>query len=126
VDDDADVRDLLRRTLEEAGYTVIEAENGQAALALLEQGLPGVILLDLMMPELDGFGVVSALRDRETWHDIPVIIITAKDLTEEERTWLNGSVVRILEKGAPAREALLSEVRELVAASIGARRREDG
>jgi GAF domain-containing protein/CheY-like chemotaxis protein len=123
VDDDADVRELLRRTLEEAGYTVIEAENGQAALALLEQGLPGVILLDLMMPELDGFGVVSALRDRETWHDIPVIIITAKDLTEEERTWLNGSVVRILEKGAPAREALLSEVRELVAASIDAHRR---
>jgi len=126
VDDDADVRELLRRTLEEAGYTVIEAENGQAALALLEQGLPGVILLDLMMPELDGFGVVSALRDRETWHDIPVIIITAKDLTEEERTWLNGSVVRILEKGAPAREALLSEVRELVAASIDAHRRGSG
>jgi signal transduction histidine kinase/CheY-like chemotaxis protein len=126
VDDDADVRDLLRRTLEEAGYTVIEAENGQAALALLEQELPGVILLDLMMPELDGFGVVSALRDRETWHDIPVIIITAKDLTEEERTWLNGSVVRILEKGAPTREALLSEVRELVVASIGARRKENG
>jgi len=85
-----------------------------------------VILLDLMMPELDGFGVVSALRERETWHDIPVIIITAKDLTEEEHTWLNGSVVRILEKGAAGRDALLSEVRELVATSISGRRKEKG
>jgi CheY-like chemotaxis protein len=126
VDDDSDVRQLLRRTLESEGYTVLEADNGRAALAQLENVLPGVILLDLMMPELDGFGVVSALRERETWHDIPVIIITAKELTEEEREWLNGSVVRILEKNAPGREALLSEVRELVVTSIGARRKENG
>ena len=85
VDDDAGVRQLLRRTLEAEGYSVGEAENGRAALALLESGLPGVILLDLMMPEMDGFGVVSALRAREAWHGIPVVIITAKELTAEER-----------------------------------------
>jgi signal transduction histidine kinase/DNA-binding response OmpR family regulator len=126
VDDDPGVRQLLRRTLEAEGYTVAEAENGQAALALLESGLPGVILLDLMMPVLDGFGVVSALRDQETWHGIPVVIITAKELTAEERAWLNGSVVRILEKRALGEDALLAEVRELVAASIDAHRRSSG
>ncbi len=123
VDDDPGVRQLLRRTLEAEGYAVTEAENGQTALALLYSGLPGVILLDLMMPVLDGFGVVSALREREAWHGIPVVIITAKELTPEERAWLNGSVVRILEKRALGQDALLSEVRELVAASIDAHRR---
>jgi CheY-like chemotaxis protein len=123
VDDDADVRQALRRMLEAEGYTVAEADNGRTALELLDAGLPGVILLDLMMPELDGFGVVSALRERETWRGIPVVIITAKLLTAEERAWLSDSVVRILEKGGQGREALLSEVRRLVAASIGDRRR---
>jgi signal transduction histidine kinase/CheY-like chemotaxis protein len=126
VDDEPGVRQLLRRTLEGEGYTVVEAENGRAALALLDSGLPGVILLDLMMPELDGFGVVSALREREAWHGIPVVIITAKELTAEERAWLNGSVVRILEKAALGEDALLSEVRELVAASIAAHKRSNG
>jgi signal transduction histidine kinase/DNA-binding response OmpR family regulator len=126
VDDDSSVRQLLRRTLEAEGYSVVEAENGRAALALLESGLPGVILLDLMMPELDGFGVVSALRARESWHGIPVMIITAKELTVEERARLNGSVVRILEKNALGEDALLSEVRELVSASIDAHKRSNG
>jgi signal transduction histidine kinase/CheY-like chemotaxis protein len=123
VDDDADVRQALRRTLEAEGYAVAEADNGRTALELLDAGLPGVILLDLMMPELDGFGVVSALRERETWRGIPVVIITAKLLTAEERAWLSDSVVRILDKGSQGRDALLSEVRRLVAASIGERRR---
>ncbi len=123
VDDDAGVRQALRRTLEAEGYTVAEAENGRAALELLDARLPGVILLDLMMPELDGFGVVNALREREAWRGIPVVIITAKQLTAEERVWLSDSVVRILEKGTLGREALLSDVRRLVAAAIGDRRR---
>ncbi|HEY7759452.1 MAG TPA: response regulator [Burkholderiales bacterium] len=123
VDDDAGVRQALRRTLEAEGYAVAEAENGRIALELLDARLPGVILLDLMMPELDGFGVVSALREREAWRGIPVVIITAKQLTAEERVWLSDSVVRILEKGTMGREALLSDVRRLVAAAIGERRR---
>jgi CheY-like chemotaxis protein/anti-sigma regulatory factor (Ser/Thr protein kinase) len=77
VDDDPGVRQALRRMLEAEGYAVAEAENGRAALQLLDAKLPGVILLDLMMPELDGFGVVSALREREAWRGIPVVIITA-------------------------------------------------
>jgi CheY-like chemotaxis protein len=79
-----------------------------------------------MMPVLDGFSVVSALREREAWHGIPVVIITAKELTAEERVWLNGSVARILEKGALGQDLLLSEVRKLVSASIASHKRSGG
>ena len=77
---------------------------------------PGLILLDLMMPEMDGFEFLSALRRGEAWRGIPVVVVTAKDLTPEERQRLNGHVERILAKGALGPEALLAEVRELVAA----------
>ena len=119
VDDDAGIRQLLRRILEEEGYTVVEAENGRVALECLGERVPGAILLDLMMPEMDGFEFLSALHGREAWHQIPVVIVTAKDLTVEDRERLNGSVVRILQKGAYDREELLAEVRTLLAASIG-------
>jgi CheY-like chemotaxis protein len=121
VDDDASVRLLLRRILEGEGYTVVEAENGQAALVRMGEQVPGVILLDLMMPEMDGLAFVGALRAREAWREIPVVIITAKELTADELERLNGSVVRILQKGAYGRDALLAEVRALVGASIGRR-----
>jgi hypothetical protein len=122
VDDDAGVRLLLRRILEAEGYAVIEAENGLAALARLGERTPGAILLDLMMPQMDGFEFLSALHEREAWRQIPVVIITAKDLTAEDHERLNGSVVRILQKGAYVREDLLAEVRALLAASIGRRK----
>ncbi len=119
VDDDASTRLLLRRILETEGYAVIEAENGRAALERMGERTPGAILLDLMMPEMDGFEFLSALHEREAWRQIPVVIVTAKDLTAEDHERLNGSVVRILQKGAYGREDLLAEVRALLAASIG-------
>jgi GAF domain-containing protein/CheY-like chemotaxis protein len=119
VDDDAGIRHLLRRILEEEGYAVAEAENGRVALERLNERVPGAILLDLMMPEMDGFEFLNALHGREAWQQIPVVIVTAKDLSAEERERLNGSVVRILQKGAYDREELLAEVRTLLAASIG-------
>jgi CheY-like chemotaxis protein len=73
-----------------------------------------LILLDLMMPEMDGFEFVAELRQHEEWHTIPIVIVTAKDLTPEDRLRLNGSVERILQKGAYCREELLQEVRDLV------------
>ncbi len=82
-----------------------------------------MILLDLLMPEMDGFEFLSALR-REAWRHIPVVIVTAKDLTSEDHDRLNGSVVRILPKGAYAQEELLADVRTLVASSVAARRGE--
>jgi CheY-like chemotaxis protein len=122
VDDDAGIRQLLRRILEEEGYMVVEAENGRVALERMGERAPGAILLDLMMPEMDGFEFVSALRTREAWRQIPVVIITAKDLTAEDHERLNGSVVRILQKGTVDQEELLADVRALVAASIGRRK----
>ena len=122
VDDDAAVRMLLRRILEAEGYSVVEAENGRAALERMSERAPGAILLDLMMPQMDGFEFLSALHEREAWRQIPVVIVTAKDLTAEDHERLNGSVVRILQKGAYEREDLLAEVRTLLAASIGRRK----
>jgi hypothetical protein len=126
VDDDAGIRQLLRRILEEEGYSVVEAHNGRAALERMSERVPGAILLDLMMPEMDGFEFVDALRAREAWRQIPVVIVTAKDLTAEDRERLNGSVVRILQKGAHDQEALLADVRVLVAASIGRQKGRSG
>ena len=76
---------------------------------------PGLILLDLMMPVMDGFGFLAAMRARPEWQHIPVIVVTAKDLTGEDRARLNGMVEDVLEKNAYTREDLLEHVREAVA-----------
>jgi CheY-like chemotaxis protein/anti-sigma regulatory factor (Ser/Thr protein kinase) len=117
VDDDPDFRELARRMLEREGYTVAEAANGRAALDRLREGLPGVVLLDLMMPEMDGFDFVAAVRDEPAWRAVPIVVITAKDLSAEDHERLNGYVARVLQKGALSRETLLGQVRDLVAAS---------
>jgi CheY-like chemotaxis protein len=117
-EDDAVLRELLRRLLEREGYTVAEAGDGQAALERVRERVPGVILLDLMMPVMDGFEFLTELRREEAWRAIPVIVVTAKDLSAEDHERLTGSVARILQKGAYSREALLAEVRALVAASV--------
>ncbi len=114
VDDDAGFRELMRRVLEREGYTVTEADNGRAGLAELREHLPGVILLDLMMPEMDGFEFLDEFRRHEAWRGIPIVVVTAKELSAEDHERLNGGVARILQKGASSRESLLTEVRELV------------
>jgi CheY-like chemotaxis protein len=123
VDDDAAFRELIRRILERDGYLVVEADNGLEGLARAREASPGLVLLDLMMPELDGFEFVAEFRRNAAWRSIPVIVITARDLSADDHARLNGYVERILQKGAYTRETLLHEVRELVAASV-ARRRE--
>lgn len=118
VDDDADMRDMLRYTLEKEGWRVHEADNGQAGLERVEAQRPDVILLDLMMPKMDGFDFVAALRQEETGRSIPIVVVTAKDITPVERQRLNSHVEKILQKGAFSREQLLTEVRDLVKASL--------
>src|SRR5262249_38103821 len=83
---------------------------------------PDLILLDLMMPEMDGFQFLDEIRRRADWHAIPVIVVTAKELSAQDRQRLNGSVEKILQKGAYSREELIREVRDLVKASISAKR----
>jgi signal transduction histidine kinase/DNA-binding response OmpR family regulator len=118
VEDDASLRELLRRRLQKEQWTVIEAENGRTGLERMAERQPDLILLDLMMPEMDGFEFLDELRKREAWRSIPVIVITAKELTTEDHRRLNGSVEKILQKGAYSREELIREVRDLVTASM--------
>jgi PAS domain S-box-containing protein len=116
VEDDETTRRLLRRMLEQDGWRVEEAENGSAALERVAATEPGLILLDLIMPEMDGFEFLEELRKRGARRAIPIVVVTSKDLTDEDRQRLQGSVQRILQKGAHGREELLREVRELIAA----------
>ena len=114
VEDDASTRELIRRTLESAGWQVIEAENGRVGLQRLEQARPQVIILDLMMPEKDGFEFIQDLRKNEAWRDIATIVVTAKDLTEEDRLRLNGYVQKVLQKGEFSLESLSQVIGSLV------------
>ncbi len=116
VEDDAPTRALLQRALTKAGWTVTEAENGRIALDRIAEARPALVLLDLMMPEMDGFEFLDVLRQRETGAAIPVVVITAKTLTDDDRRRLNGGVERVVQKHALDSQALLAEVRALVGA----------
>ena len=98
VDDDDVVRRGVRQALQPIGWKVTEAENGQVAVDAITAARPDVIILDLMMPKMDGFEVLDELRRRPDWQNIPVVVITAKDLTDEDRNRLNGGVERIIQK----------------------------
>jgi signal transduction histidine kinase/CheY-like chemotaxis protein len=113
VEDDPASREVLRRTLEQDGWKVCEARNGKEGLALLEEGIPDLVLLDLMMPEMDGFEFVEQLRANAAWAQIPVLVVTARDLSLEERQRLDGRVRKILQKGAFSRDQLAREIRSL-------------
>lgn len=115
VEDDPGARDLVRRQMQKEDWVVMEADNGRSALARLEEATPAVILLDLMMPEMDGFMFLEALHNHPVWQHLPVIVVTAKDLTLEDRQRLQGAVAAIVQKGAYSCEALLSQIRALTA-----------
>jgi CheY-like chemotaxis protein len=119
VEDDASVRELLQRNLEKDQWTVSLAENGRVALERVAEARPSLILLDLMMPEMDGFEFMDALRQREGGRDIPVVVITARQLSEEDRRRLNGQVVRIIQKSQTTAEEVLAEVRRLMPQRAG-------
>jgi Amt family ammonium transporter len=114
VEDDLTTREMLRRLLEREGWHVTEAENGEAALGRVAERRPDLILLDLMMPKMDGFEVIGALRSTAIWRTIPIVVLTAMDLSNAERVRLNGYVEKVLQKGAYHHEELLRDVRNLV------------
>jgi hypothetical protein len=116
VEDDADTREMLQRMLEREGFSVAEAADGRAGLERVAEQRPSLILLDLLMPQMNGFEFLAELQSRPEWRSIPVVVVTAKDLTAEEHARLSGQVSEVLRKGAYTRERLLSEVRERVAA----------
>ena len=101
VEDEAATRAVIRPTIKKMGLPMVETVNGRSALRwLAENPPPAVILLDLMMPEMDGFEVLDAVAGHDKWRDIPVIVITAKQLTEAERERLRRAAHQIIVKGA--------------------------
>jgi len=114
VEDDDDQRQLLRTILGARGWSVREAANGRLALDAIGAELPDVILLDLMMPEMDGFELVAALQANVAWRTIPVVVVTALDLTDEDRRRLNGGVEQILSKHAFPPAELMARVAALL------------
>jgi signal transduction histidine kinase/CheY-like chemotaxis protein len=114
VEDDASQRERMLGWLERPHWIVREAANGQEALDLLREEKPDVILLDLMMPEMDGFEVVAALQGNKDWRDIPVIVITSLDLDAKDRARLNSGVHSVLVKEKFRPEDLVEHIRRLV------------
>jgi signal transduction histidine kinase/DNA-binding response OmpR family regulator len=113
VDDDQDQRELLRRTLEGEGWEVIAAHNGRAAMESVRARRPACIILDLLMPKMDGMQFVSELRADPSFSDIPVAVLTSRDLSDADHDMLRGQVQRIMQKGA-GRDELLKLVKEIV------------
>lgn len=101
VDDNAEIRSFHARLIDQQmpGCRVLEAENGRAALEIISQTRPDLVLLDLIMPEVDGFAVLDEMRQQEATRDIPVIVLTAKMITEDDIARLNQSVAAVLSKG---------------------------
>jgi CheY-like chemotaxis protein len=116
VDDDEMVRRAVRHALEPLGWEVSEAEDGRLGIEALAAARPDVIILDLMMPNMDGFELLDELRSRAEWRDIPVVVITAKDLTEDDRERLNGGVERIIRKSD--RDEMLRELAREVGSCV--------
>jgi signal transduction histidine kinase/CheY-like chemotaxis protein len=115
VEDELAQRERIRSWLEPEQWLVSEAENGRLALDFIARETPDIILLDLMMPEMDGFELVAALQDRPQWRSIPVIVITAMDLTAADRARLNSGIEGILVKDSFTPAQLVETVRRVVA-----------
>ena len=118
VEDDLATREIIRRIIERENWILDEAENGIIGLQQVSQNPPDLILLDLMMPEMDGFEFIEHLRQNPDWKSIPTVVLTAKELTAQDRQRLSGSVESIIQKGSYSREELLKEVRNLIGVYI--------
>jgi signal transduction histidine kinase/DNA-binding response OmpR family regulator len=114
VDNDPAARMLMRTMLEGEGWTVREAVNGREALEAMEAELPRLILLDLMMPEMDGFQFTDEVRRHPEWRAVPIVVVTSHDLTAVERQRLNGYVQTIVQKAGEVPHTLLERVRDLI------------
>ncbi|MEG4226396.1 response regulator [Microcoleus sp. N9_B2] len=114
VEDDVATREILRCVLETQGWAVTEADSGRAALDRLKVARPHLILLDLMLPEMDGFELIGEIRKSHSGDPIPIVVITGKNLTPAESQQLNGYVERVLQKGVYSCDTLLRDVRSIV------------
>src|SRR5207248_8682115 len=114
VDDEAANRTLLTEALEPAGFTVLPATGGREAIEIAKSSKPDLVLLDLMMPEVNGYDVVEALRADERTRDTPIMVLTAANLTEADRRQLNGRVSQILSRGSVATSDIVGLLKRVV------------
>src|SRR4026208_561544 len=121
VDDEEPARKMLTQILEKERWNVFQAENGLVALERIAKQRPDLILLDLMMPKMNGYQFLAELRKHDKWRSIPVIVVTAKDMSTAERLALDGYVEKVLPKHALTEEALLTEIQDLIAACVHAK-----
>ena len=119
VDDDPQMRDLLARLLEREGYRPVVAADGPSALAHIEEGVPDAILLDLMMPRMDGFELLATLRRRPGGRQVPVVVVTAKSISEADGISLERYAERLLERDATADDELVTALAAELAALLG-------
>ena len=119
VDDEPQVAWVLRFSLEHEGYRTYTASNGIEALEELEKHHPGLMVLDLMMPEMDGFEFISHLRGNDAWQAIPVVVLTAKDITAEDHLRLQGNVRKVFLKASFSRDELAEEIRAAIETRSG-------
>src|SRR5579884_4055168 len=126
VEDDETALEMTRRLLVGEGWTVATARNGREALARVAERRPHLILLDLLMPGMDGFEFLAALRQARELQSIPVVIITSADLDPEQRRRLQGGVEHILQKAAHSRDELMAEIRKIVGRYAAAAERVTG
>ena len=122
VDDDPVVRSFITSALERSGYDVVQAQDGVEALQAVDQGRPSAILLDLMMPRLDGFGFLKAIQGRADLAEVPILVLTAASLDEAERMFLHRSVTSILEKNAKSHAEILRTLATRIERFTGTRK----
>ncbi len=113
VDDDADTRELVRRRLSSEGFAVAEASNGEDALLRIRVTPPSLMVLDLLMPVMDGFELLS--RVRAAGHEFPVVVLTGKELTDADTSLLRSGIARVIQKHGQSTEAVLEEAKRFVA-----------
>jgi CheY-like chemotaxis protein len=118
VEDDDDTREILTRQLSKEGWQVTAVDNGHKALEAIAANPPKLIVSDLMMPEMDGFELIHELRQHEALRSIPIVVLTAKELTQLDRQKLQGHVNKIFQKGSHNSEVLLTELHSLLSEAI--------
>ena len=114
VEDDSITQEMLKKSLENNNYKVKVANNGKEGLEYVKASKPGLIILDLMMPEMDGFEFAEKLRENKEWIDIPVVVVTAKDLTKKDHERLKGNVEAIMQKGSYKKDDLMTEINDRI------------
>jgi len=110
IDDDSSTRTILRKMLIKDGWRVDEAENGKVAIDRLKLQVPELILLDLLMPVMDGFKFLKEIKKIDSWINIPIIVITSKDLTIDDYSFLTDNVDKVIQKGKYSRQEIIDQI----------------